>query len=200
MNNRNKKLISLMKEGFEFQTLKDMSDPHINMLYRKFIQESNYEEDIKGLEELTKAAQEAKNSLSDLSGEQSESELKEKSVSRQQQKLMGLALSVKRGDTPKSEVSKEVLDMVKSMSEKDLEDFASTKHKGLPKKKKETKEEDIKQIEESILHLLEKKNGKTLTKKDVLDEIDTIDDKPVNSNKLPEFLKFKNLNIKFRNE
>jgi hypothetical protein len=113
---------------------------------------------------------------------------------------MGLALSVKRGDTPKSEVSKEVLDMVKSMSEKDLEDFASTKHKGLPKKKKETKEEDIKQIEESILHLLEKKNGKTLTKKDVLDEIDTIDDKPVNSNKLPEFLKFKNLNIKFRNE
>ena len=63
-----------------------------------------------------------------------ESEIKEKSISQQQQKLMGLALSVKKGKTPKSEVSKKVKDVAKSMSEKDLEDFASTKHKGLPKK------------------------------------------------------------------
>jgi hypothetical protein len=41
-----------------------------------------------------------------------EGEIEEKSVSKQQQKIMGLALSVKRGETPKSEVSKEVLDMV----------------------------------------------------------------------------------------
>jgi hypothetical protein len=63
-----------------------------------------------------------------------ESEIKEKSFSQQQQKLMGLALSVKKGKTPKSEVSKKIKDVAKSMSEKDLEDFASTKHKGLPKK------------------------------------------------------------------
>lgn len=63
-----------------------------------------------------------------------DSEIKEKAVSQQQQKLMGLALSVKKGDTPKSKVSKEVKKVAQSMSKKDLEDFASTKHKGLPKK------------------------------------------------------------------
>lgn len=55
-------------------------------------------------------------------------------TSQQQQKLFGLALSVKRGETPRSEASKEVLDIVDSMSEKDIKDFAETPHKGLPKK------------------------------------------------------------------
>jgi hypothetical protein len=54
---------------------------------------------------------------------------------------MGLALSVKKGDTPKSKVSKSVKDMAKKMSKSDLEDFASTKHKGLPNKV-ETNEEE----------------------------------------------------------
>lgn len=63
-----------------------------------------------------------------------EGNINEKAVSKQQQKIMGLALSVKKGDTPKSKVSKKVQDMSKEMSKKDLEDFASTKHKGLPKK------------------------------------------------------------------
>jgi len=64
-------------------------------------------------------------------------ELKEKAVSKQQQKLMGLALSYKRGDVPDSEVSDTVKDLAKSMSTKELEDFASTKHKGLPQKKED---------------------------------------------------------------
>jgi len=59
--------------------------------------------------------------------------------SQQQQKLMGLALSVKKGDTPASEVSQAVRDMVKSMSKKELEKYATTKHKGLPKKVEEAK-------------------------------------------------------------
>jgi hypothetical protein len=54
--------------------------------------------------------------------------------SQQQQKLFGLALSVKRGETPRSEASKEVLDIVNSMTEKQIEDFAGTSHSGLPKK------------------------------------------------------------------
>ena len=64
-------------------------------------------------------------------------ELKEKAVSKQQQKLMGLALAYKRGDVPDSEVSDTVKDLAKSMSTKELEDFASTKHKGLPQKKED---------------------------------------------------------------
>jgi hypothetical protein len=54
--------------------------------------------------------------------------------SQQQQKLFGLALSVKRRETPRSEASKEVLDIVDSMTEKEIEDFASTSHSGLPSK------------------------------------------------------------------
>lgn len=55
-------------------------------------------------------------------------------TSQQQQKLFGLALSVKRGETPRSEVSDDVLNIVDTMSEKDIKDFAETSHSGLPKK------------------------------------------------------------------
>jgi hypothetical protein len=47
---------------------------------------------------------------------------------------MGLALAYKRGEVEDSKVSDTVRDLAKSMSEKELEDFAKTKHKGLPDK------------------------------------------------------------------
>lgn len=55
-------------------------------------------------------------------------------ASQQQQKLFGLALAVKRGEVSRSNASEEVLDIVDSMSEKKIKDFAGTPHKGLPKK------------------------------------------------------------------
>lgn len=66
--------------------------------------------------------------------EEIEAFLLEKSESQQQQKLFGLALSVVKGETPRSEVSKEVLDIVDGMPEKEIRKFAKTPHKGLPKK------------------------------------------------------------------
>jgi hypothetical protein len=54
--------------------------------------------------------------------------------SQQQQKLFGLALSVKRGETPRSEASDDVINIVDTMSEKEIEDFASTSHSGIPTK------------------------------------------------------------------
>ena len=60
--------------------------------------------------------------------------LLEKAESEQQQKLFGLALSVKRGETPRSEVSPEVLKIVDTMSTKKIRDFAKTKHAGIPAK------------------------------------------------------------------
>jgi hypothetical protein len=57
----------------------------------------------------------------------------EKAKSQAQQKAAGVALAVKRGDLPKSALVGASKDMYK-MSEKDLEDFASTKHEGLPEK------------------------------------------------------------------
>ena len=71
-------------------------------------------------------------------------QLSEMSISKDQQKLFGLALSVKRGETPRSEVSAEVLKIVDSMSEKKIRDFAKTSHEGLPKKV-QTKEEAIRE-------------------------------------------------------
>lgn len=54
--------------------------------------------------------------------------------SRQQQKFMGLVLAYKRGQIPASKVSKNVKQVASAMSEKELEKFAGTKHKGLPRK------------------------------------------------------------------
>ena len=64
-------------------------------------------------------------------------ELQEKATSVAQQRLMALALQHKRGELPADKVSPAVKDLAKGMSEKDLEDFAKTKHKGLPQKKED---------------------------------------------------------------
>lgn len=57
--------------------------------------------------------------------------------SQQQQKLFGLALAFKRGEVPSSEVSDEIKAIADRMSEKEIEDYAKTKHKGLPKMKEQ---------------------------------------------------------------
>lgn len=49
---------------------------------------------------------------------------------------MGLVLAYKRGEIPASKVSKNVKQVAASMSEKELEKYAGTKHKGLPTKVK----------------------------------------------------------------
>jgi hypothetical protein len=59
--------------------------------------------------------------------------LSEKSVSKAQQQAAGIALAAKRkGETPKGKGA--AADMAK-MSTKELEKFAGTTHKGLPKHK-----------------------------------------------------------------
>lgn len=56
--------------------------------------------------------------------------LQEKAESVAQQKLMAMALAYKRGDMP--EASAEVKKLASSMTEKQLRDYAKTKHEGLP--------------------------------------------------------------------
>jgi hypothetical protein len=55
--------------------------------------------------------------------------------SKAQQKAAGAALSAKRGDTKKSELKGPSQSMAESMSEKQLEELASTKRKGKPEHK-----------------------------------------------------------------
>lgn len=56
-------------------------------------------------------------------------------TSKAQQKAAGAALAAKRGEEPKSKLRGASKQMEKSMSEDQLEEFASTKRKGLPDKK-----------------------------------------------------------------
>ena len=58
-----------------------------------------------------------------------------KAKSEAQQKAAGAALSAKRGDTPKSKLQGASKDMYESMSEKELEEMASTKHNNVPERK-----------------------------------------------------------------
>jgi hypothetical protein len=54
--------------------------------------------------------------------------------SKAQQKYMGLAYALKKGDVKPSDVSKDIRDTAKGMTKSDLKKYASTKHKGLPNK------------------------------------------------------------------
>ena len=57
--------------------------------------------------------------------------IQEKAVSKQQQKFFGLVRAIQKGEASGSPEAEKA---AKDMSKKDVKDFASTKHKGLPKK------------------------------------------------------------------
>lgn len=58
--------------------------------------------------------------------------------SKAQQRLFGMALAVRKGEMKRSEVNNNVLDIVDgNMTDKEIEDFARTVHKGLPQYLKE---------------------------------------------------------------
>jgi len=65
--------------------------------------------------------------------------IQEKAVSKKQQRFMGMVHAAQKGEKP---ASKEVAKTAKGMKKKDAEDFASTKHKGLPEKVKSKKTEE----------------------------------------------------------
>lgn len=54
------------------------------------------------------------------------------STSKAQQRLMGIAYALKKGEMDPKDASQEVKDLADSMTLKQLKDFAETKHKGLP--------------------------------------------------------------------
>ena len=73
-----------------------------------------------------------------------EQPIAEKAVSKKQQKFMGMVHAAQKGERPASGA---VAKVAKSMGKKDAEDFAATKHKGLPEKVKTKKKE--KDVDES---------------------------------------------------
>ena len=82
----------------------------------------------------------------------------EKAVSQQQQKFMGMVYAAKKGGKP---ASKDVAKAAKGMSKKDAKDFASTKHKDLPKKVSEGVNfaEMMKEQHQSVEEMLQELNA-----------------------------------------
>ena len=97
-------------------------------------------------------------------------------VSKAQQQFMGIVRAMQKGDITKKGEAGEVAD---DMSKKDVKKYASTKHKGLPKKvKKETmKKSRIKEIirEEFLIALSEAKMTPAKVQKLQKDLVTTID-------------------------
>jgi hypothetical protein len=94
------------------------------------------------------------------------------SVSKQQQKFFGLVRALQKGDVSPSSVTKKARDAAKDMKKSDVKKFASTKHKGLPRKVKgETKvkslikkmvREELKKLDEKCWKGYEKKGTKMM--------------------------------------
>ena len=73
-------------------------------------------------------------SLLNQSNEPEGEQIEEKSLSRAQQRFMGMVYAAKKGETP---ASPEVAKAASGMSKKAAKDFAKTEHEGLPEKKEE---------------------------------------------------------------
>ena len=78
--------------------------------------------------------------------DEEEQPIAEKAVSKKQQRFMGMVHAAQKGEKP---ASKEVAKTAKTMKKKDAEDFAKTKHKGLPEKAKAKKEESVEETSEA---------------------------------------------------
>ena len=68
-------------------------------------------------------------------------QIKEVAKSKEQQRLFGMAHAVQKGELSPSKVGGAVKKIAKDVSPEDVEDFASTKHKGLPEKVKSVDED-----------------------------------------------------------
>ena len=174
----NEKKLSLIGYGLKPSLVMSLNESQINHLHvrlvkqRKTVKEQTLNIPKTDMVSINKAKSEKKPFIT-YEEEIREDEVNEKSVSKKQQEFFGVVRSMQKGKTPKKGKAGEA---AKEMKQKDVKDFASTKHKGLPEKvkpkKKETKEEDdVKKLEENIMSLVEKHLYPEVTKKDLLNMV-----------------------------
>ena len=66
------------------------------------------------------------------------------SVSKKQQKFMGIVRSIQKGEAPASKFSKDAQDAAKKMKKSSVKKYAKTKHDDLPVKKESLSKSQIK--------------------------------------------------------
>jgi len=134
----NPKMVRLLHEGFSISTLENLTEGQLNLLYEKT---KKVKKEPKEAEQVTKTITatkykpeeiaQFKNPDGSYSIPQSEGEVTERAKSKKQQQFFGIVRGMQKGEIPKKgEAGKKA----KEMDPKDVKDFASTKHKGLPKK------------------------------------------------------------------
>ena len=77
-------------------------------------------------------------------------DINEKAKSKEQQRLFGMARAVQKGELSPNKVGGAVNKIAKDVSVKDVEDFASTKHKGIPEKVSEDSQSMIGDHQDSM--------------------------------------------------
>jgi hypothetical protein len=144
MKNMNHKIEKLLHEGFSMKTLDTFTSNQIDVLYERIKKETK-EATTKTVTSTTYSPDEAKGKSfqgtttvkPDGSVEVTkEGEVTERSKSKKQQQFFGIVRGMQKGDIPKKGSAGKA---AKEMSAKDVKDFASTKHKGLPDEVKEDK-------------------------------------------------------------
>ena len=89
------------------------------------------------------------------------------SVSKKQQKFMGIVRSIQKGEQPASKFSKDAQDAAKKMKKSSVKKYAKTKHDDLPVKKESTaayKKSLEKIAKDKQLKMISKKDKETLIK------------------------------------
>jgi hypothetical protein len=176
----NKKIIDLLNHGFNHSTLFKLNENQINVLHGKLVESKKEQK-----EQITPISEPAKTGLkvgkkggtlppnskgysvksnadgtytavpveSEMKeGKTSKKEMGEKAVSKKQQEFFGVVRGMQKGDIPKKGKTGKAAE---EMSKKDVKDFASTKHKGLPMKK-ETKENYMDMVGKSMTNMYRK--------------------------------------------
>jgi len=150
------KIKSLVNYGLEYSFLKNLTEGQIDNMYNKLMEQGSPTKttQTKTVDTYNVPAGSSMALPKDTSGKnvtiknmgtttqviaddvELDEELNEKSVSKKQQEFFGVVRGMQKGKIPmKGKAGK----AAKKMSKKDVKDFASTKHKGLPMRK-ETKE------------------------------------------------------------
>ena len=174
MKHINPKIARLLHEGISMSTLENMSNDQLNLLYKKVVKEQKGSVKMKVGTPPEQIKQYTDKGVNVEIGEEEKvgekKEVKEKAMSKKQQQFFVIVRGMQKGDTPKKGKAGEA---AKEMKQKDVKDFAKTKHKGLPTrktKKTETKEQEdqVKKLEENIMSLVEKHLYPEFSKRDLL--------------------------------
>ena len=149
----NEKILSLISYGLKPTWVSSLNESQVNHLFNRMVTKKRLSEQAqpKVTTKTVKQYEIPQNSTTNVGGmevstkggktvvtqgQTNEGEMTEKAVSKKQQEFFGVVRGMQKGDIPKKGKAGKV---AKDISKKDVKDFASTKHKGLPKKV-ETKE------------------------------------------------------------